>query len=429
MSLYLTDNQKELLRKMVALKEVEGVPYPFCFGQGIKTRTGTIIIGAENFEFNFEDCQALIDAKLLRSNGSGSNNTYSITSLGFQLVKNDFNLAQPSAQQHKEMLIEPTMGKRYNWKNIRTMLTKGFTAEELRHLCYDEPNFRPVYDELAQDTGKTKIIGLLIEYGEQKLLIDVLLTLARQHNPARYEKHQPYYEATTRTTCFTNTIEKFHSTLIKLVRMNLWLFIVSIIIAGVGVFFLWNLLREPKKVFPHFGLGFLRYNSANIAIMERKLLPCEASCFEDVNKVLDIDAILEEGGYAVVSFNKLPLSKMDLGRQLRLRVSIETSDPDFEVGMWDEKSRRVFFNCHAQTIAQVSDFLINLDEENLTKNSVKFQPQHAYGFSIGFSHDAGSGPGRHHMKVYGISSGDSVDNLPQVSQCVIRRIDTKSELY
>jgi hypothetical protein len=32
----------------------------------------------------------------------------------------------------------------------------------------------------------------LLEYAEQKVLLDTLLDLAKKHNPARYKKHQPY---------------------------------------------------------------------------------------------------------------------------------------------------------------------------------------------------------------------------------------------
>ncbi len=84
------------------------------------------------------------------------------------------------------------MVKRYNWQNIRAMLTEGFTAEELRRFCYYEPNFKPVYHQLTQATGKMEIVDLLIKYAEQKLQIDTLLAWAEENNPARYEKHQPY---------------------------------------------------------------------------------------------------------------------------------------------------------------------------------------------------------------------------------------------
>lgn len=45
----------------------------------------------------------------------------------------------------------------YNLTNIRDLLTNGFTDAELRALCFDLPGFRPVYDQLAQNTGKKGI--------------------------------------------------------------------------------------------------------------------------------------------------------------------------------------------------------------------------------------------------------------------------------
>lgn len=80
----------------------------------------------------------------------------------------------------------------YNLRNIRSLLNNGFTDAELRRLCFDEPAFKPVYDQLAQETDKAKIIDRLLEYAERKLLLDYLLTLVKELNPTRYEKHQPY---------------------------------------------------------------------------------------------------------------------------------------------------------------------------------------------------------------------------------------------
>lgn len=85
----------------------------------------------------------------------------------------------------------------YNLKNIRALLTKGFTAEELRRFCYDQSDFRSVYNQLAANTGKTEIIDQLLEHAEQKRLIDKLLAWAEEHNPARYREGQPYVEAVT----------------------------------------------------------------------------------------------------------------------------------------------------------------------------------------------------------------------------------------
>jgi hypothetical protein len=89
------------------------------------------------------------------------------------------------------------MTKSYNLKNIRILLTEGFTDEQLRRLCFEMPEFRPVYDQLAESTGKTDIIDLLLEYAYQTLQIDKLLDWAKEYNPIRYEEHQPYYENIT----------------------------------------------------------------------------------------------------------------------------------------------------------------------------------------------------------------------------------------
>lgn len=86
------------------------------------------------------------------------------------------------------------MAKQYNFKNIRDLLTHGFSDDELRRLCFDVPDFRPIYNQLAKNTGKTDIIQSLLEYVEQKELVDRLLDQAKEHNFAKYKKYQPYYE-------------------------------------------------------------------------------------------------------------------------------------------------------------------------------------------------------------------------------------------
>lgn len=90
------------------------------------------------------------------------------------------------------------MTKHYYLHKIHVLLAYGFNDEELRRLCYDVPDFRPVYDQLARGTGKADIVDRLVEYAEQKVLLETLLELAKKHNPARYVKHQPYYELSIR---------------------------------------------------------------------------------------------------------------------------------------------------------------------------------------------------------------------------------------
>lgn len=85
------------------------------------------------------------------------------------------------------------MTTQYYLENIRTLLTKGFNDTELRRLCFDIPALRAVYDDLAENTGKSAIIDKLLERADRHLKLDKLLAKVKLKNPARYEMHQPYY--------------------------------------------------------------------------------------------------------------------------------------------------------------------------------------------------------------------------------------------
>ncbi|MCK6625115.1 MAG: SUMF1/EgtB/PvdO family nonheme iron enzyme [Anaerolineae bacterium] len=86
------------------------------------------------------------------------------------------------------------MGKQYNLINIRTLLKEGFSDAELRDFCFDTPDFRPVYDQLAQNTGKAELVRLLLEYAHQKVKLEPLLAWAETANPAQFKAHQPYFK-------------------------------------------------------------------------------------------------------------------------------------------------------------------------------------------------------------------------------------------
>ncbi len=99
------------------------------------------------------------------------------------------------------------MATQYNLTNIRALLTEGFNDEELRAFCHDESKFKSVFDQLAQDTGKAKIVGLIVEHATQHLLLETLLTWAKEHNPTRYERHQPYYVPAHLFICYKRSAE------------------------------------------------------------------------------------------------------------------------------------------------------------------------------------------------------------------------------
>lgn len=81
---------------------------------------------------------------------------------------------------------------RYHLVNIRTLVTEGFSEAELRNFCFDTPEFRPVYHELAELTGKATLVRYLLEFADRQGLLNFLLAWAEEQNPTQYERYQPY---------------------------------------------------------------------------------------------------------------------------------------------------------------------------------------------------------------------------------------------
>ncbi|MFN8459037.1 MAG: hypothetical protein U0401_31045, partial [Anaerolineae bacterium] len=86
------------------------------------------------------------------------------------------------------------MPAQHNLKNIRRLLTEGFSPDDLRYFAHDTPHFKAVYNELAQTTGKAEIAHHLLEYANYQGLLDELLAWAKEANALGFEKYQPYYE-------------------------------------------------------------------------------------------------------------------------------------------------------------------------------------------------------------------------------------------
>lgn len=84
------------------------------------------------------------------------------------------------------------MTTHYDLQKIRNLLNDGFTSEDLRRFAFDHIEFRPVYDNWSQTTGKSEIINQLLEHGERHLHLHILLEWAQLKNPAQFQKHQPY---------------------------------------------------------------------------------------------------------------------------------------------------------------------------------------------------------------------------------------------
>ncbi len=84
------------------------------------------------------------------------------------------------------------MTEHYDLQNIRTLLTEGFSVEELRNLCFDTPVLKPVYEDWSASAGKGELARQIVDYSDKKLVIATVLNWAKGSNPDRYQKHQPY---------------------------------------------------------------------------------------------------------------------------------------------------------------------------------------------------------------------------------------------
>lgn len=105
--------------------------------------------------------------------------------------RNRYEKHQPYTSDFGSLPSKSTT-KYYNLRNIRTLLDKGFSIEDFQIFFSNEPDFRVVIDSLSPNTSRTEIIDKLIEYADQKLQLDTLLTWAEEYNPNNYTKYQPY---------------------------------------------------------------------------------------------------------------------------------------------------------------------------------------------------------------------------------------------
>lgn len=137
---------------------------------------------------------------------------------------------------------------RYNTRNIRDFLTDGFSDGDLRRFCYYELDFRPVFNQLNQATGKDQIIDELIQYAEQKELIEMLLALSKKSNPASYAGHWPYYDDDDDVIPPTNHSDE-HEKDSRDNRILFWVTLAVILVFGiVGVFIFQQVMRDKGKI-------------------------------------------------------------------------------------------------------------------------------------------------------------------------------------
>ncbi|MBN1135913.1 MAG: hypothetical protein JXM73_04975 [Anaerolineae bacterium] len=69
---------------------------------------------------------------------------------------------------------------------VRQFLLDAFGAEELRRLCQDDPQLRPILYDLDQEPSPNEVVDAALNYCQRHGLIDHLLALVRQQRPAQY---------------------------------------------------------------------------------------------------------------------------------------------------------------------------------------------------------------------------------------------------
>lgn len=84
------------------------------------------------------------------------------------------------------------MNKRYNIQNVRSLL-ESFSLGQVRNIASQLSGFKLNYESLLEKGSKEELIAELLGYVEKHLQIEILLTLSREQNPAKYETLQPYY--------------------------------------------------------------------------------------------------------------------------------------------------------------------------------------------------------------------------------------------
>ena len=80
------------------------------------------------------------------------------------------------------------MTQPYNLRNIRKLLIEAFNLEELRRLCFEVPEFRPVYDNYSEER-KDELVRHLIEHCDRKSYFALLLSIIEDDVPATFAKY------------------------------------------------------------------------------------------------------------------------------------------------------------------------------------------------------------------------------------------------
>ena len=75
-------------------------------------------------------------------------------------------------------------------EDIGKLVREAYDLEGLRWLCLKTPEFRPVYDDISEETPKSKLARRLLEHCLRQGLLEKLVTLIEQDAPGRLHSLQ-----------------------------------------------------------------------------------------------------------------------------------------------------------------------------------------------------------------------------------------------
>jgi len=112
--------------------------------------------------------------------------------LGFQAAQ---RLTEISSEAHSDIpgqTWSPEMNNdRYNIAAVRALLGDGMREPDIRSLCQERSEFRPLLRDISSEASLTRMIELLVEFCQKRLLFPELLSEIQGRNPRQFARYRP----------------------------------------------------------------------------------------------------------------------------------------------------------------------------------------------------------------------------------------------
>jgi hypothetical protein len=85
--------------------------------------------------------------------------------------------------------FEHVRRERYNRAAIRDLMIEGYTVDGLQEFCFYRPAFEPALERFVKDATLQKLVMILIEFCQQRVILPELLVELRQERFELYKRH------------------------------------------------------------------------------------------------------------------------------------------------------------------------------------------------------------------------------------------------